>query len=786
MVEESAKALRRLSERLPIKVILPKQGKERAVPGGGSPPTPFRTVDAEYRARLTNQLNAIVDTSSSLFRRLDAVPVRLKLLGRAAAKSHRPDNLFSNHTCPIVGAGALGELFLKATPHGLAHLTKMVASNESDRIVKELSTVESVEPITPFFRLRGNNSFEILKKSPRGDKGFIARVRLFDYGLDSAQEQLVENFVAACKSNEISVKSAGYSLSSYIYAVECETEKHVEALSRIVGVRSISPMPLVRIVRPNSLEKKTLPENLPSRDDVQGDIPVVVVVDTGISTNIQALQSWIVGEHSDVSPQYRNPAHGTFVGGLVCWGSHLNPHLQGLDEGPCGIFNLQVVPNNDPSVGETDTVTESELLQSLESALKSYANQYKVWNLSLGTSEVCGLDEFSALAESLDNLQEQYQVTFVICAGNYDKLPMLDYPRLGDQLAEGRIASPADSVLGITVGSISHIDYAKNGPKTNHPAPFSRHGAGPNHIIKPDMVHYGGTCSLDRSHQSGVRSVTEDCSAEDLGTSFATPLVARTLAQIYHQITPTPSPVLARALLTHHARDPRNGERVPDGEENFFGFGLPTPPPYCLECTPYSATLVFEDALRPGYYLEWDDFPYPTALHRSGRYFGEVSMTVAFAPSRGARWGTEYCETHIDAHLGVYFNQTSRTTGEVTEKFRGLVPPEHRNPGQMYEAYQVEKLRKWAPVRTYHGDLGEKGERGNRWRLMVRLLTRHGIDSDSFSPQPFSLIVTISDPLSKASVYDEVAQLIRTRFKAQNLAVRTAARVRMRSEPPSK
>ena len=32
------------------------------------------------------------------------------------------------------------------------------------------------------------------------------------------------------------------------------------------------------------------------------------------------------------------------------------------------------------------------------------------------------------------------------------------------------------------------------------------------------------------------------------------PLVSRTLAQIYHEITPSPSPVLARALLTHAGR----------------------------------------------------------------------------------------------------------------------------------------------------------------------------------------------------------------------------------------
>jgi len=256
------------------------------------------------------------------------------------------------------------------------------------------------------------------------------------------------------------------------------------------------------------------------------------------------------------------------------------------------------------------------------------------------------------------------------------------------------------------------------------------------------------------------------------------------LAQIYHQITPTPSPVLARALLTHHARDPRSSLRVPDGEENFFGFGLPAAVPYCLECTPHTATLVFDDVLRPGYFLEWDDFPYPPSLKRNGRYFGDIWMTVAFAPSRGARWGTEYCETHIDAHLGVYREQVSRTTGEITRKFVGLVPPEHRNLGALYESFQIEKMRKWAPVRTYHGQMGEKGERGLRWRLKLQLLSRHGIDHDEAvsKPQPFSLIITIADPDKTAPIYDEMSRVLHSRFQAENLAVRGTARVRGRTK----
>ena len=109
---------------------------------------------------------------------------------------------------------------------------------------------------------------------------------------------------------------------------------------------------------------------------------------------------------------------------------------------------------------------------------------------------------------------------------------------------------------------------------------------------------------------------------------------------------------------------------------------------------------------------------------------GEIWMTLAFAPARGERWGIEYCETHISAHMGVYRDRVSRKTGEITRYFKGMVPPEHQNRGELFETYQIERLRKWAPVRTYHNLLSENGERGHGWRLKLQLLTRHGIERD--------------------------------------------------------
>ena len=74
-------------ERLLIKVIMPKQGTERKVPPGGTPPKPFREVDAKYRKILSSQVLAIRKAIVPQIRTTGSCPVRVKLLSKAVAKS---------------------------------------------------------------------------------------------------------------------------------------------------------------------------------------------------------------------------------------------------------------------------------------------------------------------------------------------------------------------------------------------------------------------------------------------------------------------------------------------------------------------------------------------------------------------------------------------------------------------------------------------------------------------------------------------------------------------------
>ena len=161
------------TDRLPIKLIMPKQGTEKKIMGGGQPPKPFRTVDAGYRKSLSNQVAAIHEAMYPQLKQVAAAPVRVKLLKKATAKSHRPEHLFSSETCPIVSAGHLGELFIKATPKGLIKLKTVIETNQSDSIIKELSCIEAIEIVTPVYRRGGVEPDDLLRQSPRGKYRFL-------------------------------------------------------------------------------------------------------------------------------------------------------------------------------------------------------------------------------------------------------------------------------------------------------------------------------------------------------------------------------------------------------------------------------------------------------------------------------------------------------------------------------------------------------------------------------------------------------------------------------------
>lgn len=764
------------NERLYIKVILPNQGEEKRVPGGGGKLKPFKSVTPAFRQSLVRQLGRIEETLKGIPVPTRVVPAKVTLEGKAIAKSHRPDVLFNKSTCPIIGAGKPGELYVKATAHGLSILQQRIENGKAPQVTKAISTLHNISPLSASDRLSGAKPAELFKLAPtKGDRRLV-KVHLFDFCDEKDQSGQIYAFERLVSSHHMPYERLENFGRQYAYLVRCRTSEDVSALANAVMVRRIDRLPVFRTLRNLRLNPRPLPKSLSGIGPDPRQFPIVGVVDSGVTRGLSVLEDWIHARERFVAETEANTSHGTFVAGLLVWGHELNSSLPEVGPHPCRVLDIQVLPNSDPSYGPIGVINEVELLQALEDCLQRHANEVKVWNLSLGSEELCRLDRFSDFAIALDNLQEEYGVTFVIAAGNYQEPPLLKYPR-GDRSKErGRITSPADSVLGVTVGSVAQLDHPTSGSKRGEPSPFSRNGPGPNYVIKPDLAHFGGNIGIDGSYPIGISSVGDAHSVgEDVGTSFSTPLIARQLAYVHHTIVPSPSATLARAILTHNARDLRTGGRVDDGDDHYVGFGTPGNIDKALECYPWMTTLVFEETLRPGYFLEWDYFPYPASLTKKNKFRGEIWMTLAFPPRRNPRWGSEYCETHVEAHFGLY-----KIDKKGEEVFHGLVPPEHNNVHELYEKFQVERLRKWAPVRTYHKRI-PNGVSGLRWRLVVRLLSRHPESEQAQGPQAFALLLTIADPGRSSPIYDEMAQSLRVRFQARNLRLRPTIRVEQRS-----
>ncbi|MCX5772391.1 MAG: S8 family peptidase [Candidatus Hydrogenedentes bacterium] len=453
-------------------------------------------------------------------------------------------------------------------------------------------------------------------------------------------------------------------------------------------------------------------------------------------------------DEEDVPRAVQNNNHGSFVAGLLANARRFNHNDLRFPNTPARIVDVVAMPAD-------AGITEDDLLDIIRRALTKYP-KVRVWNLSISNvRSVCQNDAFSDFAMALDELQDKHKVTFVICAGNYVCQPLRGWPP-GD-LGEGdRIFPPADSVRALTVGSLAHYHQADSRVKSEEPSPFSRRGPGPAFIPKPEVCHYGGNCTADLDFsQVGILSVDARGNvAEDIGTSFSTPIVASLLAHVYEGVADPVSTNLAKALVVHSAA--LQSDSVDAQTLKYRGFGVPREVADMLTCTPWQATLVFQPQLPPDrrIFNPRIDFPIPKCFRRAdGKVEGEFLMTLVYDPPLGRGAGAEYCRVNVDVSLGTY--DIRSRSGKREHK--GLIPPEPADVGKLYEEYQVKHGFKWSPVKVYRKRLCRV--EGKAWRLQIRVLYRD--KQDLRRPQNVALVLTMFDPTRQKPVYDDVVASMR-------------------------
>lgn len=653
--------------------------------------------------------------------------------------------ILSGQTCPIIGAQGLGELLISVTPSGLENLARRIETDNTKQGIANLSTLES-------FRL-----YEPEVEAPSGQ---IAKVKLFRHNQRAFDEAIEANFLKVVRRfKSTHPEELRYGGGLKIYRIEAQDGSVVESLRQYVGTQSVGPFPLYRPVRSTSIPvRAAAPADFPP--PVKGaSYPVVGIIDSGTADHDPLLAPWRHAREVYVAPGEQDHTHGSFVSGLVVHSKNLNHN--DLRFPSCSAQFLDVV-----ALSKTGT-TEDKLLAILEDALQKHP-EVKVWNLSLGTNHRISNRTFSDLGVALDRLQREFGVTFVVAAGNFQDKPFRGWPPedLGEK---DRICAPADSLRAIVVGSVAHRDHSSSRVKANEPSPFSRRGPGPLYLPKPELSHIGGNCDgRGGCSQIGVLSLDGAGNiAEDLGTSFAAPLVSTLYASLRQRLGQQSSN-LARALLVHAAA--LAGKKIDPLLLPYQGFGIPPDLDTILGCAPWQCTLTFDLQIAPAVAYEKAIFPMPESLYLDkDTVRANILMTLVHDTELDASFGSEYCRSNMEVSLGTYdFGKDSK------QHQKKRVPEDPKLVGSAYERDLVEYGFKWSPVKVYRREM-VKGVQGQTWRL--DLSVHHRGSHVTTEPQSAALVITIADPMKAAPVYDQmVVEMNKLGWATSDLFVETRLR----------
>ena len=754
--------------RLPIKVVVSSPKDFNKPDTGGGPRKIFGEVTPETRQMCLEQLHNVEKHFEAFFREDVNVAgiARVVLKEKALAKSHRPSALFTDETCPIVGCGKFGEILISVTRRGLGELAQKIDGERSKTAKANISTIERIEPYAVEDAV-GTIGVKGVKERLKKEEGTL-RLRLFMHGLKQRDNVLLRMFKR--KMRELGIdepEELSYSKKLKVFKLRGVEEQQVEDIAAFIGTQSVGTFPAFDFIKPAAVPVEKVNPELFEKPDPTVDYPVIGIIDTGTNPKNAVLNGWVVSRDSFVADGDEDYEHGSFVAGLAVHGRQLNSDFR-FPSHPVKFIDVVAIPKD-------GRVYENDLLTILEEVIPKY-REAKLWNLSI--NNVMGHvndDAFSLFAIALDDLQDRYGVTFVISAGNYTIQPLRGWPP--EDLGEAdRILQPADSVRGITVGSIAHLDRPGTVVQKEEPSPFSRRGPGAAFLPKPDLSHYGGNCksNLDCT-QVGVRSFDGDGQiAESVGTSFSTPVVTAILANIRSGIKGDATSCLVRALAVHSAVM-RYNEVMP-AELRYRGFGIPGDLGSILSCAPSEATLIFEPELRPGFNFERFPFPFPKCLFSSGgKVTGEVIMTLAYDPPLDPNAGSEYCRVNVNASLGTCEIGSDGKPHEHTVKIHPQ--PQKQDLEALYESYQIRHGFKWSPLKVYRRYM-PRGVSGTAWNLRLTMLNRANYYVKT--PLKVALIVTMRDPKNIAPVYDETVNLMRTRgWITQDLQIEERIRLQI-------
>lgn len=818
----------------PIQVVLNSDNflTAREGGGGGSHKDFYHDDPEGFSAHKSEIVQSLTSLGDELLRNeySDTGYAKIILKRSGWAKSHRPTHkLFKPDIAPVVGAGSLGELFVELTPPAIKEIISKVERAETslefktltrgDREIiqpdpsRERSELGAIDKIVPYTssdkrsfsveqglkwltdnRTSGNYIIELFEAPPSRQ----------EWGtLSFGKRRLFESFVSGLTDigQGLTVQRLTDTAGSYPMLgmrLDKSDERpnlqfHPQPIRRLgvshfddnisrhsLLIAFLDKHPLVKkihlppIIKRSQTETRQRPNKAVIPEPVDGNVyPQIAIVDGGIA---KVLNPWILERWQFLAPAHRDEVHGTFIGGLLVAGCQLNGFEVCTELDGCHLIDIDILPS--------ETTRNSEYFNSPADFLDELANAVRtlkartgvrIFNFSLNVEQAVESDSYHPFTQRLDQIAQENDVIFVISAGNTN-YHRPEWPEDPVQALSNLVGStndqlkvPAESVRNIGVGSVNppHV-----GPSIKYaPASYSRRGPGLRVGLKPDLAHIGGSGVSHPILGSGLFSIAPNGNVTDgRGTSYATPLVAKTFAALDHAIEGNTTRETLIALAIHHAIVPDllKSPELKDVARHLVGFGIPRSATDILDGNDHSITLVFSNRLKAGKQMQFS-FTWPQSLAVDGRCSGAAKLTLVSSPPLDYKHGVEFVRINMDAAL-----RQEQSDGSYKGRLNPIYLPGNQRVGTS-ESDLIDYGLKWGPVKAYAKDFPRGVGPSTNWRLDVEYTLRDGV-SMPVDGVPFTALLTISDPSAKKPVFNDMRQMLQS-IGVETSNIQTASRI---------
>jgi hypothetical protein len=511
--------------------------------------------------------------------------------------------------------------------------------------------------------------------------------------------------------------------------------------------------------------------------------PRMGVIDGGMSPH---LTDWIIDRWDPIDAADANLDHATFIGGLAVAGGVLNTTTICPEPDGAELVDIAVYPDEDIATAFASYYPYgvTQFFDEVEYAVADAKARHgvRIFNMSLNVQHPATPDRYSPFAARLDQIAEANDAIIFVPTGNTatqdtrSEWPANDTDALV-ALASARndsMLTPAESIRNVSVAALNPPDLTSC--IAHAPARYSRRGPGLRTGIKPDLAHIGGSGSPQTPLGHGLFSFQPDGSVYDgCGTSYATPIVAKTASVLEHSIEGTVSRETLIGLLLHHAQMPEilTSNALKGVARHLVGFGKPPSAQEILEGSDHQITLVLASRIRKDQQISFNFSWPPSLVGLDGKCRGTARLTLVSTPPLDPRFGSEFVRVNIGAAL-----QQEDFDKEGKIHWKSRIDPIYL-PGKaeapVVEAEQIEHGLKWSPVKAFAKTIPQGVGKSSNWRLFIEYVTRANQEMPE-NGVPFTALLTISDPKGELPIFNEMRQGLNA-LGVQVEDIRTAARI---------